>query len=406
MPNYSYKAIDGNGENKKGTIDADSPEHATNLISSRGLIPLKIIELRGSFKGEGVSGFSALISFVKPQELIIFTKQFRTMFRSGVPMLKLLDILANQTDNPKLKNIIDTMSHDIEEGSNLYEAFMKHPGTFNALYCGMIKAGEASGSLNDVLERLIYIIEHEAKLKSDIKSALQYPVIVVFFLTIAFFILLTQVIPKFSKIFKNAGLDIPLPTKISLELYTFLSSHWVLILIVGTIAITATVLFLRTYRGQYLKDKLFLKLPVLGPLLIKAAMSRFASIFSILQVSGVSGRDSFGILEGTIGNTAIASEFKQINDLLEEGHGIAKPLGETEYFTPIVINMVAVGEESGNLDEMLSEISSHYDFEVEYAVNSLSEIIGPVLVVGLAFVVGFFALAIFLPMWDMMQVVN
>ncbi|MBT4365451.1 MAG: type II secretion system F family protein [Desulfobacterales bacterium] len=406
MSNYSYKALDGNGENKKGTIDADSPEHATNLLSTRGLIPLKITELRGSSKDEGVGGFAALISSVKHQELIIFTKQFRTMFRSGVPMLKLLDVLAKQTENPKLNNVITSMSQDIEEGASLYEAFLKHPKIFNALYCGMIKAGEASGSLNDVLERLIYIIEHESKIKSDIKSALQYPVIVVFFLTIAFFILLTQVIPKFSKIFKSAGLEIPLPTKISLELYNFLSGNWIIIICTSIIVITAAIFYLKTYRGQYLKDKLFLKLPVLGPLLVKAAMSRFASIFSILQVSGVSGRDSFGILEGTIGNTAIASEFKQINEQLEEGHGIAKPLGNAEYFTPIVINMVAIGEESGNLDEMLSEISSHYDFEVEYAVNSLSEIIGPVLVVGLAFVVGFFALAIFLPMWDMMQVVN
>ena len=406
MPRYLYKAINENGNSISGEVDAASVELAKNILGDRGYIPVKVVEENGVASGSGLMWLREKLTPVKTQELILFTKQFRTMLRSGVPIIRLFEVLENQTENLSLKKIIGQLLSDIKEGAMLYSVFARHPKAFSHLYCSMIKAGEASGALPEVMERLIYVISHEYKIKSDIKSALQYPVIVLIFLCVAFFILLTFVVPKFVNIFLNAGLDLPVPTKICMFLYQFLENYWVLIL-GGTVAgITAMIFYFKTDQGRFFLHSLLMKIPVIGPLFIKASMSRFASIFAILQASGVAILDAIQILSETIGNAAISKEFNKISERLEEGHGIAGPLKAASYFTPIMINMVAIGEESGNLDEMLEEVSNHYDFEVEYAMGKLSEAIGPVLTIGLAAVVGFFALAIFLPMWDLTMMVK
>jgi type IV pilus assembly protein PilC len=248
---------------------------------------------------------------------------------------------------------------------------------------------------------LIYIIEHEARIRSDIKSALQYPIIVTIALVAAFFVLLTFVIPKFVSVFSKAGIVLPLPTKIAIMLYDFLSNYWYL-LIGGVIALIIGLRsYLKTEQGQYVKDTIILRLPILGPLFVKASMSRFASIFGILQSSGVPIMTAMKILSGVIGNKAISGEFDRVRDQMKEGRGIAVPLSSAKYFPPMVVDMVAIGEETGNIEEMLRQVTIHYDDEVGYSVKRLSDLIGPVLVVGLAAVVGFFALAIFLPMWDL-----
>jgi type IV pilus assembly protein PilC len=335
------------------------------------------------------------------QELILFTKQFRTMFLAGVPIMRLLEVLEVQVMNPKLKLIVTEITQDVREGSPLSDALAKHPKTFNTLYRSMIKAGEASGTIPEVLQRLIYILEHEHKIKSDIKSALQYPIIVVAALGIAFFVLLNYVIPRFVGIFARAGVDLPWPTRVSLMLHRALTDYWFVSLTLLVVLIVGLSYYLKTEQGRFVRDSIFMRIPLLGPLFVKAAMSRFASIFSILQASGVPVMNSLQILSGTIGNSAIAREFDQIKDRVEEGRGISGPLSTARFFTPMVIQMVAIGEESGQLDEMLQAVSVHYDDEVAFAVKRLSDAIGPILVVGLAFVVGFFALAIFLPMWDL-----
>jgi len=406
MKKYSYKAINENGEALGGYVEADSRESAINILNSRGFIPTEVTGTAGTDSGFGLERINELLSPVKAPELIIFSKQFRTMLKSGVPINKLLEVLEHQTENPTLKKTIASMNDDIKEGASLYDVFRKHPKVFSPLYSSMVRAGEASGALPEVLDRLAYILEHEHKVKSDVKSALQYPLIVIVFLGIAFFILLTFVIPKFVGVFLSAGIDLPLPTRICMGMYQFLSSYWVTMSVMIFLSISALVYYIRTESGRYMRDVFFMRLPILGKLFVKAAMSRFASIFSILQSSGVDILDSMKILSGTIGNSAIAREFANITNRLEEGRGIAEPLRESSYFTPIVVNMIAIGEESGNLDEMLGEISAHYDFELEYAMNKLSEAIGPILTVGLAAVVGFFALAIFLPMWDLTKVVH
>jgi Type II secretory pathway, component PulF len=248
---------------------------------------------------------------------------------------------------------------------------------------------------------LIYIIEHETKVKADIKSALRYPLMVVIALGIAFIVLLTFVVPKFATLFSKAGLVLPWPTQFAMFLYSFLVNYWYLILTIIVIIIFSSVSYFKTSQGRFVRDSFLLELPIIGSLFKKAALSRFASIFAILQTSGVPVMQSLTILSATIGNEAIARAFEYVRERIEEGAGISTPLKSAKYFTPMVIDMIAIGEESGNIDEMLREITKHYDDEVEYAVKGLSDAIGPILIVGLAAVVGFFALAIFMPIWDL-----
>ena len=406
MPKFAYEAINETGTTVEGVIEAESLDAARTILLSRGYIPSRVAGAseRGALFGMSWESLQQRFSGVAMQELILFTKQFRTMFLAGVPIMRLLEVLEVQVANPKLKQIVTEITQDVREGSPLSDALAKHPTTFNTLYRSMIKAGEASGTIPEVLQRLIYILEHEHKIKSDIKSALQYPIIVVAALGIAFFVLLNYVIPRFVGIFARVGVELPWPTKVSLFLHHLLADYWLFTLVLLIALIAGASYYFKTDQGRFVRDALFLRVPLLGPLFMKAAMSRFASIFSILQSSGVPVMNSLQILSGTIGNTAIAREFDKVRDRVEEGRGISGPLSTARYFPPMVIQMVAIGEESGQLDEMLQAVSVHYDDEVAFAVKRLSDAIGPVLVVGLAFVVGFFALAVFLPMWDLTKV--
>jgi type II secretory pathway component PulF len=402
MANFSYQAINENGTNVSGAIQADSAENAENLLLSRGYIPTKVVaSARRAGSTSLLERINQALGQVKIGDLILFSKQFRSMMQAGIPIIRLLTVLENQTENTALKKAVAAIGQDIRGGSTLHDAMKKHPAIFSSLYLSMINAGEISGTIPEVMERLIGIIEHEAKIKSDIKSALQYPIIVTIALGIAFFVLLAFVIPKFAGIFAKAGLSLPMPTQIAIVLHHFLIGHWLIILaaVIGVIA--GLHFWFKTEGGQFARDTFILRLPLFGPLLQKAALSRFASIFAILQSSGVPVIQALEVLSGTIGNTAIARQFDIVREKVKEGQGISGPLGSAKYFTPMVVDMVAIGEESGNIDEMLRQISLHYDDEVAYAVKGLSDALGPILIVGLASVVGFFALAIFMPMWDM-----
>lgn len=400
---FHYQAINEMGNKVSGDIEAESVNAAKEKIAALGRIP-ETVTKKKSDDGTSDTFLDSLnekLTPVKPKELVLFTKQFQTMLRAGVSMVELLKILETQTENAKIRKTVITISNDIKEGSGLYDAFKKHPKVFGDLYCSMLRAGEVTGALPEVLDRLSYIIEHEDKIRSDIKSALRYPIIVSFFLGTAFLVLLLFVIPKFVDVFQSAGLVLPLPTKICIALYESINKYWHFI--VGSIIILYVVIknYIKTDNGKYVKDTIFLKLPLFGKLFVKAAMSRFSSIFSILQASGVGILDAMKILSDSIGNSAITREFDKISEQLAEGQGISAPLRTAKYFTPMVINMVSIGEETGSLDTMLKEVSTHYDIEVEYSMKALSDAIGPILTVGIAAVVCFFALAIYLPMWDL-----
>jgi type IV pilus assembly protein PilC len=403
MPNYNYQAINESGKNVEGTLEAESVDLANSIILARGLIPSKLSPVKITNGDDWWSRIKSLTGTVKVMDLIIFTKQFRSMLGAGVPILRLLQILELQTENQGLKEAIAKIVQDIKQGSSISEAFEKYPKIFSPLYCSMLKAGEISGNVPGVLDRLIYIIEHEAKIKSDIKSALRYPMIILIALAIAFVILLTFVVPSFASMFSKSGLVLPMPTKVAMLLSGYLKNYWYVILTFMAIIIFGLSAYFKTDNGRFMRDAFLLELPILGPLFKKAALSRFASIFAILQTSGVPVMQALTILSATIGNAAISRDFDYVRDRVEEGAGISTPLKSAKYFTPMVVDMIAIGEETGNIDEMLREISKHYDDEVEYSVKGLSEAIGPILIVGLAAIVGFFALAIFMPMWDLTQ---
>ena len=405
MPKFIYQAINENGDTVPGILDAESIEAANFMLISRNLIPSKI---KAQNKPGDNSWLKAILGtgIVKVMDLIMFTKQFHSMMVAGIPLLRILSILNDQTESRGLKDAISIIIQDINQGSSLSDALDKHPKIFSRLYCDMIKAGEMSGNVPIVLDRLIYIIEHEAKVKADIKSAFRYPLIVVVALGLAFIILLTFVIPQFAYSFSHAGITLPWPTKFAMLLYSFLSNYWYLIIAVILLIIFIMISYFKTSNGKFVRDSFLLEMPIVGPVFKKAALSRFASIFAILQSSGVPIMQSLTILSATMGNEALTRSFDHIRERIKEGAGISTPLKSAKYFTPMVIDMIAVGEESGNLDEMLRAVAKHYDDEVEYAIKGLSDAIGPILIVGLAAVVGFFALSIFLPMWDLTKIVT
>ena len=402
MPTYAYQAINEKGETLKGVVEAESPDAATELLSGRGLLPARVQERgRGRTRRAPASAAPRWFNRIPTADVILFTKQFSTLFRAGVPMMSLLDILAAQTENLRLQKVLVAMRQSIKEGARLYEAFRQHPRVFSPLYCAMIHAGEVSGSLPKVMERLKYILEHEQKVRADIRSAMFYPIFVLGLLVVAFFILLAFVLPKFVTILSRSGIALPLPTQIAMGLYSFLTRYGGILGIALLGGVLALVLFLRTDRGRFARDYILIQTPVIGPVVVKAAMSRFSAIFSILQSSGIAILEAMTILSETIGNAAISREFDRIREMLEEGRGIAAPLRNARYFTPMVVHMVAVGEESGNLEEMMEEVAAHYDEELTYAIQKMTNAVGPLLIISLAIMVGFFAVAIFLPIADL-----
>jgi type II secretory pathway component PulF len=402
MPKYIYQAINDNGITVSGNLEAESVDVANYILISRNLIPSEVSEQSKS--GDNLLS-NAIFGMrkVKVTDLIMFTKQLHSMLIAGIPMLRILTILQDQTENNALKDAVAKIIQSINQGSSLSDAMDKHPKIFSRLYCDMIKAGEMSGNVPTVLDRLIYIIEHEAKVKADIKSAFRYPLIVLIALGIAFIVLLTFVIPQFASLFSSAGLVLPWPTKFAMFLYAFLKNYWYLIIAVIVTTIFVMISYFKTSNGKFVRDSFLLDMPIVGPVFKKAALSRFASIFAILQTSGVPIMQSLTILSATMGNEALTRSFDHIRERIKEGAGISAPLKSAKYFTPMIVDMVAIGEESGNIDEMMRAVAKHYDDEVEYAIKGLSDAIGPVLIVGLAAIVGFFALSIFLPMWDLTQ---
>lgn len=403
MPDFTYKASDTSGKILNGAIEADSLDSALLRLAEMELIPIELQRSHGK-SGSFLSNYKTHHMAVPPVDLIVFTKQLVTMVRVGIPITQAFTILQEQTEQPRLRYVAGLIQEDIESGTSLSEAAAKHSKVFSPLFCSMIEAGETAGTLPEVLDRLLFLIEHEAKVKAEVKTAMRYPFIVVGVLGLAFLVMVGFVIPRFASFFNQSGLELPWPTRMCMTMSDVLLSYgiWIVLLLVG-IVYGVHRYFNGTEPGRLMRDRFFLSVPIMGPVLVKAAMSRFASIFAILQSSGVLVLDSLKILQETVGNAAIASEFAQVRGLLEEGHGIAGPLNSASYFPPMLVNMVRIGEESGRLDEMLKHVSDHYDHEISYTIKKMTDAIGPVLIVSLTAVVGFFALAIYLPMWELTQ---
>ena len=401
MATFRYKAIDGAGKRVSDTIEADSPDQASERLLAKGLTPVSVVATAARRKAGTRAGASGR---VRDEELILFTTQLSTMLRAGVPILRSVEILENEAENPRLKRVCGVVAADIRAGAPLHSALRRHQDVFPPLYRNMVTAGEASGTLPQVLQRLIYVISHEHKVRTEVRSVLQYPIMVLVVLAGSLGILLTTVVPRFAAIFKSAGIELPLPTRICIAMSDFLREEWLLLLVGVALVSAGVAVARRTETGRYWLDRMTLRTPYVGPVLIKAALSRFASIFSILQASGVGMLEAIDILIGTLGNRAMSREFKGVQGKVEHGQGLSRPLAAARYFTPMFVSMVAIGEETGKLDEMLREIAAHYDTEVEFATRRLTGAIGPMLIVTLAAVVGFFALAVYMPMWDIAKI--
>jgi type II secretory pathway component PulF len=400
---FKYKSLNSSGQTTNGRIEAPTRIAAEAVLESRNEMVLSIHPQARNIREAWVE-FIASYTKVRLEDLVMFTRQLATMFRMGIPLLRSLDILKQQTEHPALRKAISEIYTDIENGSSLCNAFRKHPKVFPAIYCSMLAAGELCGNVSDILNRLGDVLSHEAKIKKSIRGAVQYPIVVLVALSVAFVVLLTFVIPKFVPIFESAGAALPLPTIICIKISDLLRGYGGQLL-AGLVGVAvAAVFFFKRDAGRLMLDRWLLQLPLVGKLLVRSSMARFASLFSMMQYSGVLVLDIVRILQQCMGNVAMQAELVKLETKLQEGSGISGPLNEARYFTKMMVNMVAVGEESGNLDEMLDEVSKHYDEEVEYAVKKLIGGMGSILTVVLAVAVGFFAMAVYLPMWNMTEI--
>lgn len=401
MVMFRYKAVDAKGTTVTDVMQAETPDEVSERLSARALTPISVVtdkRKQPKTRSDSISGH------VRPEELVLLTTQLSTMLRAGIPILRVFEILENESENKTLGGICGRIAGEVRAGSSLFAALNRFPKVFPPLYVNMVRAGERSGTLPQVLARLIYVLQHENKVRTEIRSVLQYPIMVVVVLFGSMGILLTTVVPRFARIYASAGILLPLPTRICITLSNVLRDQGALVLAGIVFLIVAGVLSRRTARGKYLQDRFLLAIPYVGTVVIKAALSRFASVFSILQASGVGMLESIDILTGTLANSAMVHHFRAVQGKVEHGQGLSRPLAGHPFFTPMFVSMVAVGEETGKLDEMLREIANHYDAEVEYATKKLTGAIGPFLIVILAAVVGFFALAVYLPMWDIAQI--
>lgn len=400
MGKFSYKARDEKGSLVTGVIEGDTMRAAYLQIDALGLFPVSVLETREqAFSWE--NAFASLRP-VRYDDIIFFTRQLQTVIRAGIPIITGLRALEEQTSSVKLKEAIKEMVQDIDKGSSLSDGLTNQKNLFPELYVSMVRAGEIGGSLEEVLERLATLLEFQLKTKEMLKSAVRYPIFVVTTLVIAFFVLINFVVPRFAVLFRGAKMDLPLPTQILLLVNDIFQGYAVYLGIIFFLAIGAFFLFKRTATGTLTLDRLKLRIPLIGPIILKICMSRFANMFENLIKVGIPVVRTLEVVSRTVGNEYIAQKIVEISGKIEKGMGISGPLREAEIFPPLVIHLVSTGEQTGSLEEMLKEVSSHYDREITYSINRLSTWIEPLLTAGLSLMVLFLALAIFLPWWNMM----
>ena len=398
MAVYQYKAVTPAGEIVEKSMEAASPANVFDHLERSGMTPLKITEVKAK-SSQSLAAFGQ--KKVKLDDLVLFTKQLVTLLKAGVPLLSALEALYEQTEHPTLKEVISELYRDVEGGQSLSDAMAKHPKVFPALYVSSIRAGEASGAMEQVLSRMATLLEHDKETRAKLKSAMRYPIIVISSLGIAFLVLMTFVVPRFVDMFLQAGMELPLPTRILIAMSNALQQYGIYGFFGFVALIVAFKQYIKTRTGRYQWDKFKLNLPIIGNLTLKVAMSRFARMFQTLNSSGMPILETLDILSETVGNEVVSRELQKVTLGVRRGEGIAEPLRRSKLFPPMVIRMVAIGEQSGSLDDMLLNISEHYDLEVDYAVKNLSTMIEPMLTVGLGIIVLFLALSIFLPMWNL-----
>jgi type IV pilus assembly protein PilC len=419
MPKFSFTAIDSGGRERTGLVEAPTADLASSQIKTMGLFPTNLVEEREGRSGTRTAGARAsgrvgtsrrrkpfvIGRPVSLKALTIYTRQLAILLESGLPLLRSLEVLGRQEKKPTFKGIIEELADNIRSGNTYSEGLERHPKVFNRLYVNMVRAGEAGGVLDVVLSRLSRFMEKAERIKSRVRAAMVYPVIVLIVALAIMIGLLTFVVPKFQTIFDDMlrGASLPALTQAVLNVSDFVKGHFGLT-IGGVVLFFILLKVLRkTGPGAYATDWALINMPPLGDLFRKASVSRFARTFGTLLSSGVPILQALQITRDTIGNTILMRAIDVVHDRVKEGEGIAGPLEGTNVFPVMVTSMIEVGEETGQLHDMLNRVADTYDEEVDNAVAGLTSIIEPVMIVFLAVVVGVIVIALFLPIVRIIQ---
>jgi type IV pilus assembly protein PilC len=401
MTAFAYTAINAQGLVSKGVLHAPDQDSAKDQLRQQGLLAQALSEQKVASSG------GARFSKVKPKSLQIFSRQFATLIQAGVSIVQALLILEEQTDDKKLASVIVEVREDVESGVVLSRAMSRHPKVFSRLFVAMIEAGEASGTLDIVLDRVAIQIEKETKLKRRVKSAMVYPTVVLTFATLVLIGMLMFLVPIFVKIFQSLNGQLPTITQIVVNMSNFLRDYWFIIFPVIAAVIFGLLRFKRTPEGRALWDRFKLRLPMkIGDVVLKVAMARFSRTLATLVSAGVDIVKALEITGTTAGNTVLEEALVKVRQRLNEGARIAQTMSENEVFPPMVSQMVKIGEETGELDKMLSKIADFYEDEVDTAVAALTSIIEPIMMIGVGAMVGVIVISMYMPMFKMLKLVH
>ena len=403
MALFTWEGMKKTGEVVKGNIDAQSESAVIALLRQQDIRPINVKEKKAAFDFGKLNIFREKVG---GKELSIFTRQFATMIDAGLPLVQCLDILGSQQENKTFQKTIKDIKSSIEGGSTFAAALKKHPDTFDSLYSNLVAAGEVGGMLDAILARLATYIEKAEKLKGRVKGAMIYPIVVMSVAAGAVAILLLFVIPVFAKMFADVGAALPAPTQFVMDLSNFLK-HYIFYIIIGMIAVSFAVRsYYHTGNGKLVIDGLLLKMPVFGDIIRKNAVARFTRTLSTMISSGVPIMDGLEIVARTSGNQVVENAIMKARESIAAGKTIAEPLGQTKVFPGMVVQMISVGEATGNMDAMLSKIADFYDEEVDSAVAAMTSLIEPLLIVFLGVIIGGLVVAMYLPIFKIASTVH
>jgi MSHA biogenesis protein MshG len=403
--NFAWRGRNKAGELIQGVVDAPTVDAVAAQLMAGGVIPIAIdVAAEGATPGGQPNWLEALTARpIKMEDTLVFTRQLYTLQKAGVPILRALAGLESSTQHPSVVKMLQDVRASLDQGLDLASAFARHPQAFSAFYLAMIQVGELTGKLTEVLRRLAQHIEFELDTRARVKAALRYPIMVVIAMGIALVVINIFVLPKFADIFAHFKAELPLMTRILLGFSDWTVRWWPLLL-GGLIALgIALKQWLATPHGRYLWDRLKLRLPVAGPIVFKATLARFARSFSLASSSGVPLSQGMTVVAQTVDNAYMAARVEQMRDGVERGESISRCATAAGVFTPVVLQMIAVGEETGELDNLLVEIAEMYERETDYAIKGLSAAIEPILLTLIGGLVLVLALGVFMPMWDLGQ---
>ncbi|HEY3124176.1 MAG TPA: type II secretion system F family protein, partial [Thermoanaerobaculia bacterium] len=397
MPNYAWKGRNRSGLIKEGVLAADSKEVALASLRRQNIVVTGIRE-----RGKEIS-LTKVGRKVPPKTLAVFTRQFSVMIDAGLPLVQCLEILANQQEHKNFQKILLQVRQDVEAGSTLADAMRRHPKAFDSLYVNMVAAGEAGGILDTILQRLSVYIEKAVKLRSQVRSAMIYPIAVIVIAAIVVAVILLKVIPTFAALFMSLGAELPLPTRIVIASSNFLARYWWAFAAVIVGLAYGLRRYYATHSGRRVIDGMLLKLPVLGPILRKVAVARFCRTLATLTSSGVPILESLDITARTAGNAIVEDAIYETRQSVEGGKTIIEPLRATNVFPNMVTQMIGVGEQTGALDAMLNKIADFYEDEVDVAVAGLVKLLEPIMIFILGIVIGGIVIAMYLPMFTLIN---